>query len=90
MMSFGSCFLFNIFNIFTVYKISVRQDHVLDHIIDVTIQTMWNVYFSFYCFMTIVVSSAVTSSGKFTAVLCHRAINYSEDDTIIDRVSYVD
>lgn len=83
-MSFGSGFLFNIFNIFTIYKIFVRENY--EHITEAIIQSSWNGYFSFYCFITIVVSSAVTRSGKFSAVLCHRAINYSDDDSIINCV----
>lgn len=84
MLSVASVFLFNIFSIFAIYRIFVRQNYT--YILETIIQTSWNIYFYLYCFGTIVLSSLVTRSGKFSAVLCHKAINYSNDDSIIDHV----
>lgn len=85
MMCFASAFLYNIFSIFGVYKIFVRQDYSI--INESIIQSSWNGYFYIYCFLTIILSSTMTRSGKYSAVLCHKAINYSNDDSIIDHVS---
>lgn len=86
MVTFASAFLFNIFSIFSLYRIFVRQN--FSHIIEAIVQSAWNLYFYFYCFAIITLSSMLTRSGKFSAVLCHKAINYSNDDSIIDHVRY--
>lgn len=87
MMCFGSFFLINIFSIFTLYTIYVRQNY--EHVIEAIIQLSWNVYSLLCCFVTVFVSSLVTRTGKVSAVLCHRAINYSDDNSIIDHVRIV-
>lgn len=84
MVTFASSFLFNIFSIFSLYRIFVRMND--SHIIEAIVQSVWNVYSFFYCFAIITLSSMLTRSGKFSAVLCHKAINYSNDDSIIDHV----
>lgn len=86
MMCFASAFLFNIFSTFSLYRILVRQSY--DFIIEAMAQSAWNLYFYMYCFMTIALSSMLTRTGKYSAVLCHKAINYSNDDSIVDHVSY--
>lgn len=86
MVTFASAFLFNIFSIFSLYRIFVRQNYT--HFIEAIVQSSWNLYFYFYCFAIITLSSMLTRSGKFSAVLCHKAINYSNDDSIIDHVRY--
>jgi hypothetical protein len=84
MMSIASAFLFNIFNLFGLYRIFVREN--LSAYIESIIQTACNVYFMSLCLIVISFSSFVTQSGKYTAILCHKAINYSDDESIIAHV----
>lgn len=86
MMCFAAAFLFNIFSTFSLYRIVVRQDY--SNINESIIQSSWNLYFYLYCFVTISFASWLTRNGKYSAVLCHKAINYSNNDSIIDHVRY--
>lgn len=83
-MMYASAFMLNIFSTFAIYRILVRQNY--SFVTEAVIQSSWNIYFFFYFFLTITLCSMVTRNGKFSAVLCHKAINYSNDDSIIDHV----
>lgn len=84
MLSFATAFLFNIFNLFGLYRIFVRND--FSTLLESTLQTATNVYFVIYCLVIITLSSFLTQSGKGTSILCHKAINYSDDDSIVYHV----
>lgn len=85
MMTYASAFMLNIFSTFAIYRIFVRENY--NFITEAVVQSSWNLYFYVYCFITITLCSLVTRTGKFSAILCHKAINYSHDDSIIDHVS---
>lgn len=85
MMCLASYFVFNIFNLFGIYRIFVREN--LSTLFESSIQSAWNFYFLSLCFLVITLCSLLTRSGKFSAVLCHKAINYSDDDSIVGNVS---
>lgn len=84
MMCFASCFSFNIFSLFGLYRILVRDDP--SSILETTIQCSWNFYYFALCLIIITLCSLLTRGGKYSAVLCHKAINYSNDDSIIEHV----
>lgn len=84
MMCFASCFLFNVFSLFGLYRIIVRDD--TSSIIETTIQLSANSYYFSLCLIVMTFCSLLTRSGKYSAVLCHKAINYSNDDSIIEHV----
>lgn len=44
------------------------------------IQYCWNCYFLIYGFIIVSIASLVTRTGKYTAVLVHKAVNYIDDD----------
>lgn len=52
------------------------------------IQYCWNVYFLIYGMVIVSLASLVTRTGKYAAVLVHKAVNYIEDDDdpVIDSV----
>jgi hypothetical protein len=80
-------FCTNIFATFSIYRVFVRDDH--KNFYRGVVQYSWNVYFMLYGLGIVSLSSLLTRTGKYTAVLCHKAINYIEDDEdpIIDYVS---
>lgn len=83
----GGMFNINIFSTFAMYRVFVKHD--FNNFYEASIQYAWNVYFLLYGCSIIVLSSLVTRTGKFTAVLVHKAINYidNDDDPIVDTVS---
>lgn len=84
----GSLFCNNLFSTFAIYRVFVRED--FQHLYTSSVHFAWNVYFMSFAFVIIALSSLMTRTGKFTAVLVHKAINYVEveDDPIIDYVRY--
>jgi hypothetical protein len=86
----ASLFSTNIFGTFAIYRVFVRKDFA--NFYQVCIQYSWNIYFLVCGFGIISLASLLTRTGKLTAVLVHKAINYTEndDDPIIDCVSYFD
>jgi gustatory receptor len=83
----ASTFLTNIFSIFAIYRVFVRYDYSQWEA--AVIQYVWNTYFLIYGFIIVMLGSLVTRTGKYTAVLVHKAVNYIEDDDdpVIDVVS---
>ncbi|KAG5669291.1 hypothetical protein PVAND_017181 [Polypedilum vanderplanki] len=94
--SFNSCFTFqlmnviaamfmtNIFSIFAIYRVFVRYDY--GQYERAIIQYAWNCYFLLYGLAIITLASLVTRTGKYTAVIVHKAVNYifDDDDPVID------
>lgn len=80
-------FIINITSTFALYRIFVQNDYSIFN--NAMIQYVWNIYFLLYGFTIISLSSLMTRTGKYTAVLVHKAINYidDDDDPIIDYVS---
>lgn len=78
----------NIFATFAIYRVFVRHDY--NKFYQAIIQYGWNMYFLVYGMGIVTLGSLLTRTGKYTAVLCHKAINYIEDDEdpIIDYVSF--
>lgn len=85
MMIVASIFLKNIFCIFGIYRMFARNDFSNMKIL--TIQIVWNIYFYAYCIAVNVLCDKLTKSGKFSAVLCHKVVNFSDDSPTIERVS---
>lgn len=83
-MCFASSFLYNIFSLFGLYRIFVRED--LSAYIESITQAACNSYFMTLCLVVITFCSFLTQSGKSTGVLCHKAINYSDDVSVIAHV----
>lgn len=83
----ASMFLTDIFSIFAIYRVFVRFDYSQWEA--AVIQYVWNLYFLIYGFVIVMLGSLVTRTGKYTAVLVHKAVNYivDDDDPIIDVVS---
>ncbi|XP_070504866.1 putative gustatory receptor 28b [Chironomus tepperi] len=80
----ASTFLTDIFSIFAIYRVFVRYDYSQWEA--AVIQYVWNLYFLIYGFIIVMLGSLVTRTGKYTAVLVHKAVNYiyDDDDPIID------
>jgi len=80
-------FLTDIFSIFAIYRVFVRYDYSQWEA--AVIQYIWNLYFLVYGFIIVMLGSLVTRTGKYTAVMVHKAVNYifDDDDPIIDVVS---
>lgn len=80
-------FLINITSTFAIYRVFVQDD--FDNYSRALVQYAWSVYFAFYGVAFLSLSSLMTRTGKYTAVLIHKAINFIEDDEdpIIDYVS---
>lgn len=76
------------FSIFAIYRVFVRYD--MSQYENAIIQYTWNTYFMIYGFAIITLGSLATRTGKYTAVLVHKAVNYivDDDDPIIDYVSH--
>lgn len=75
------------FSTFAIYRVFVQND-VLSFS-KASVQYAWNIYFLLYALGIIFLSSLMTRTGKFTAILVHKAINFlDEDDPIVDRVSF--
>lgn len=80
-------FMTDIFSIFAIYRVFVRFDYSQWEL--AVIQYSWNLYFLAYGFIVVLLGSLVTRTGKYTAVLVHKAVNYvvDDDDPVIDVVS---
>lgn len=80
-------FAVNIFGTFAIYRVFVRND--FNTFYRAVVQYSWNIYFLCFGFGVISLASLLTRTGKLTAVLVHKAINYIEDenDQSIDYVS---
>lgn len=83
----ASMFLTDIFSIFAMYRVFVRFDYSQWEL--AVIQFVWNFYFLMFGFVVVTLGSLVTRTGKYTAVLVHKAVNYivDDDDPVIDIVS---
>lgn len=81
-------FCSNIFATFAIYRVFVRNDY--NNFYRAIVQYGWNLYFMLFGLGIVSLGSLLTRAGKHTAVLCHKAINYIEDDedAIIDYVSF--
>lgn len=81
-------FCSNIFTTFAIYRVFVRNDY--NNFYRAVVQYGWNLYFMFFGLGIVSLGSLLTRAGKHTAVLCHKAINYIEDDedVVIDYVSF--
>lgn len=79
----------NIFSTFAIYRVFVQNDY--QNFYKASIQYAWNIYFLFYGFAIIALSSLMTRTGKYTAVMVHKAINFidNDDDPIIDTVRLI-
>lgn len=86
MICLATAFMFNIMSSFTVYWVYSRKE--FRYMAEAGSQLIWNIYFYFFCFVIISLSSWLSQSGKSSAVLCHKAINYSFNDSIINHVCY--
>lgn len=80
-------FMINITSTFAIYRVFVQNDDA--NFNNAILQYAWNIYFLYYLLSVISLTSAMTRNGKFTAVLVHKAINFTDDvdDPIIDYVS---
>lgn len=85
----AAMFLTDIFSIFAIYRVFVRYDYTQWEL--AVIQFIWNVYYMIYGFVVVMLGSLVTRTGKYTAVLVHKAVNYvdDDDDPVIDVVSWL-
>lgn len=83
----GGVFAINIFSTFAMYRVFVQNDY--QNFYKASIQYFWNIYFLIYGFFIIALSSLMTRTGKKTAVLVHKAINYidNDEDPTVDTVS---
>ena len=83
----AALFVINITSTFAIYRVFVENNYENFH--SAVIQYIWNTYFLVFGSSIISLSSLMTRTGKFTAVLVHKAINFveDEDDPIIDYVS---
>lgn len=81
-------FITNIFSTFAIYRVFVRQDFI--NFYRAVVQYAWNIFFLIIGLVTVAMASILTRTGKFTAVLVHKAINCidDDDDPIIDYVSF--
>lgn len=79
-------FCSNIFSTFAIYRVFVRKD--FKDFYNASIQYAWNIYFMTYGVGILALASLMTRTGKYTAVLVHKAINFidDDDDPIIDYV----
>lgn len=79
-------FCTNIFSTFAIYRVFVRKD--FKDFYNASIQYAWNIYFVAYGVSILALSSLMTRTGKYTAVLVHKAINFidDDDDPIVDYV----
>jgi hypothetical protein len=84
----AAMFMTNIFSIFAIYRVFVRYDY--GQYERAVIQYVWNCYFLLYGLAIITLASLLTRTGKYTAVLVHKAVNYifDDDDPVIDCVSW--
>lgn len=82
-------FLTNIFSTFAIYRVFVRGD--FKQFYNASIQFTWNAYFIAYGISILTLASIVTRTGKFSAVLVHKAINFisDDDDPVVDYVRYL-
>ena len=87
MSAFLAIFLTNIFSTFAIYRVTVRKDY--SSFYQATFQYIWNVYFFLFAITIITITSLLTKTGKYTAVLVHKAINYSSNDSVIDYVGII-
>ena len=80
-------FVINITSTFAMYRVFVQNNY--ENFNSAVIQYAWNIYILLGGFSVISLSSLMTRTGKFTAVLVHKAINFidDDDDPIIDYVS---
>ena len=77
-------FLFNIFSTFSIYRVAIRQDE--SQYYNALIQYTWNVFNLIFIIKIISTASLTTRSGKYSAVLVHKAINYSTNESVIQNV----
>jgi len=87
MLEITGIFCFNLFSNFALYRVMVRQSY--GTLNEAIVQYGWNIYFFAYGFIIIAMGSLLTRTGKYAAVLAHKAINYSNDDSIIDHVKFI-
>lgn len=82
-------FIMNITSTFAIYRVFVKDD--VQNFNNAVIQYAWNIYLMFFVIYLIALSSLMTRTGKYTAVLIHKAINFidDDDDPIIDYVSFI-
>lgn len=80
-------FCTNIFSTFSIYRVFVRND--FKDFYNASVQYAWNIYFLAFGCCVLTLASLMTRTGKFTAVLVHKAINFidDDDDPIVDYVS---
>lgn len=85
----GGMFCVNIFSTFAIYRVFVQND--FQNFYKASFQYGWNIYFLIYGFVIMAMASLMTRTGKFTAVLVHKAINFidNDDDPIIDIVRLI-
>ena len=83
----AALFVINITSTFAIYRVFVQNNY--ENFNSAVIQYAWNIYILLGGFSVISLSSLMTRTGKFTAVLVHKAINFidDDDDPIIDYVS---
>lgn len=76
----------NLFSTFAIYRVFVRKD--FKNFYNACVQYAWNIYFLGYGVGILALTSLMTRTGKYTAVLVHKAINFidDDDDPIIDYV----
>lgn len=65
----------------------IRQDE--SQYYNALIQYVWNIYNLIFIIKIITMASLTTRSGKYSAVLVHKSINYSTDESVIENVSFV-
>ncbi|CRK86898.1 CLUMA_CG000720, isoform A [Clunio marinus] len=75
---FGNIFLSNVLSLFAMYRIFFGHDQ--ENYYNGMIQFLWNVYFMTLTICFIALCSLMTRTGKSTAVLVHKAINYIDND----------
>jgi hypothetical protein len=81
-------FVTNIFSTFAIYRVFVRDD--TKQLYNASVQYAWNIYFVSYGVWIITLASLMTRTGKFSAVLVHKAMNFisDDDDPVVDYVRY--
>ena len=83
----AGAFAMDLTSLFAIYRVFVKND--VANFNFAVIQFIWSVFFMISGFSVIAISSLMTRTGKYTAVLVHKAINFieNEDDPIIENVS---
>ncbi|XP_055614179.1 uncharacterized protein LOC129760550 [Uranotaenia lowii] len=75
---------FTIFSAFTMFRFLISHDQHSTYL--GILNFIWSVYYSLFQFLNNILSSTVTAEAKMLGKITHKAINYSSDELICDKL----